>query len=117
MSSKSIGWKTSKRISKQLTLDPNGRVTITVLNETDEDIREIFILADVNQIIWTDISQTSNPQVTFVFKDDKKQAPIDVQFEHEDKCKLFLNKAQELDQASELKAGATRRDLFIVKQS
>jgi hypothetical protein len=55
--------------------------------------------------------------VTFVFKDDKKQAPIDVQFEHEDKCKLFLNKAQELDQASELKAGATRRDLFIVKQS
>jgi hypothetical protein len=46
------GWK-AKKLTKKMTIDPNGEINI--LWET-EDIREQFFIADIYQIIWTDIS-------------------------------------------------------------
>ena len=62
------GWK-AKKLTKRLTLDPTGEINI--LWETEEG-REQYFLSEVHQIIWSDISQTSNPIVTFVFKDERK---------------------------------------------
>ena len=83
-----------KKLTKKLSLEPSG--VITIHWETEEG-RENFNLSDVNQIIWSDISQTSNPSVTFTFKDDKKNSPIEVLFEHEEACKQFLTRAKEID--------------------
>ena len=49
---KTLGWKI-KKLTKKLSLEPSGRVTL--LWET-EDYKDIFMLNDVSQIIWTDIS-------------------------------------------------------------
>lgn len=62
------GWK-SKKLPKKLIVEMMGKVTIWGMTE---DTNDVFMLSDVHQIIWTDLSQTSNPQVTFTFKDDKK---------------------------------------------
>lgn len=39
--------------------------------ETKE--QHLFSLHEVNQIIWNDLSKTSNPMIGFLFKDQKKK--------------------------------------------
>jgi hypothetical protein len=83
------GWK-AKKLTKRLTIDPSGEMNI--LWET-EDEKEQYFLSEVHQIICSDISQTSNPMVTFVFKDERKQPSVELQFEQEESCKEFLQYA------------------------
>lgn len=64
-------WK-SRKLSIKLCLEPSGRVT-TVQLETDDSLQEPFLLSEVHQIIWTDLSATSNPTVTFVFREEKRK--------------------------------------------
>jgi hypothetical protein len=106
---KGMSWK-QRKLTKKLSLEPQGRLTIQW--ETEETT-EIFNIADVHQIIWSDISQTSNPTVTFTFKDERKRGGEALFFEQETEFRQFLKLAQEVDSGS----GQQRREMFIVKQS
>lgn len=88
------GWKGNRKFSKNLSLEPNG--IITIYWETEEE-KEVFSLSEVHQIIWSDISQTSNPQVAFTFKDEKRFSLDVIYFEQEEACKQFLDTALEID--------------------
>jgi hypothetical protein len=83
---------------------------ITLLGTTEES-KEIILLKDVLQIIWNNISTTSNPQVTFTFKDERPS--IEIFFEIEQACDKFLKHASQLIKDD----SAKRREMFIVKQS
>ena len=59
-------------------VESNGKITI--VGEIEES-KDMFTLHEVNQIIWNNMSSTSNPKITFQFKD--RRINFEIYFELE----------------------------------
>lgn len=79
--------------------------------------QELFCTQEIHQIIWNDMSKTSNPLVGFTFKDQKKKQKLEIYFDHEPQVKDFLELIQRIDSFIEKSQIGLpkRREMFIVK--